>query len=120
QSVDDSYRHMVLGAQLAYRVDDGQAPAGPAAVVHSLYGTERDPWLAVYKSALALYGFNMTLSIPIFDAAATVTTCDDVADTCHLIASALEEDVPYGWELLAWLTPRLRDDQRRRIEAAIP
>lgn len=59
-------------------------------------------WESVFEQALELYGFNLTLSVPIYDAVAAVSSDPAVTDLCMAAVDSLRELHSFGELLLRW------------------
>ncbi|MBA2661281.1 MAG: hypothetical protein H0U74_03250 [Bradymonadaceae bacterium] len=119
QSLEDSYRNMVICAELSRRFENAEVrQVNPEHLVS--FNQSGDPMMAIYKSALVNFGFNFTLSVPIFDALGTIATNEAISDVCLTMAASLEEDAEYGWALLQWLGDHLSTEQKKQVRRELP
>lgn len=86
----------------------------------SLFEREPDPWLAIYRTVLTVCCFGEAISVPVLRALHVVATDPLPRTLCEIIAADEEFHARFGWETLAWLTPRLDAAQRDAVASRLP
>lgn len=117
--ITDECRH----AELCARMADLLGGRGDHHVPQrglSLLEEEADPWLQIALSVLEVCCFGETLSIPMLESIEMVATDETPRAIARIIAADEEYHSRYGWEVMAWLMPRLKPKQRARIQDRLP
>jgi hypothetical protein len=126
----DEARHVELCASLAaaYAGDHGaewlsfRAPRAPWADAPRARCEADVPavlaWAA--EAVLSACCLGETASVPMLEAIATVATEPTAADVARQILRDEHLHATFGWEVLAWLLPRLDEAGRARVTKALP
>lgn len=81
--------------------------------------TVAETWFDIGLDVLNLYGFNLTLSLPVFDACSAIASDETISEIAEVMGDDLSRHIEFGWGVLQWLIPQLEDNALARFEEAV-
>jgi len=117
--VTDECRHADLCQRFAAALGD-DTPVGAGRHALSVVPTEAPTWFAVARAILTACALGEQISVTVLDALRAVCDAPLAAAVCERIGSDERFHARFGYEALAWILPRLTDDERQRLERGLP